>query len=385
MLNVKYQIAILGPGAPRFRSALKRRLRKRLKELGATLPSFVKFMDSAGVSRLDPKAPIVGVYFGGLRHSTADLNAIRLLASISAVVLPVVRNLSHFRKYVPVELHGINGAALDRGDPHLDGITNLLLENLGLLRRSRRLFISYRRTDASVAALQIRHELDGRGYDIFLDTHSVPKGDQFQEVLWQRLADSDIMLLLDSPGFLESRWTQEELAQSQAMTVGILQIIWPNHQPTRYSDLCERIYLSNNDFLGDALSPQTLERIAVAAERLRARSLAARHDNLVREFCDAAATVGARTKVQPERYVLARLRRGRRIAAIPAVGVLDALRYHDASRLIRTGNGAASEVLLIYDHRGLRPSWSKYLEWLDEFLPVKAVRVTAVAQRLLGR
>jgi hypothetical protein len=149
-----------------------------------------------------------------------------------------------------------------------------------------------------------------------------------------------------------------------------------------YSDLCERLYLTRGDFLATRLRPQALARIAVAVEQLRTRSVAARHDNLVREFCDAAATVGARTFVQPERYVSTRLRSGRRIAAIPAVGVPDALRYHEANLRFRRGGRVAFEAFLIYDHRGLRPSWIAFLEWLDQFLPVKAVRVTTVVEKL---
>ena len=107
-------------------------------------------------------------------------------------------------------------------DKRLDAITNLVLENLGLLRRTRRLFISYRRSNSSHEALQLRHELDARGYDVFLDTHSVPRGDDFQEVLWHRLADSDVVVMLDTPGFMTSRWTKEELAQAEAMTIGMI-------------------------------------------------------------------------------------------------------------------------------------------------------------------
>ena len=73
------------------------------------------------------------------------------------------------------------------------------------------------------------------------------------------------------------------------------------------------------------------------------------------------------------------------MAAIPAVGVPDALRYHEASQRFAKGDDLPSQVFLIYDHRGLRPSWSSFLNWLDEFLPVKAVRITKVAHWLKSR
>ena len=377
---MKYQVVIIGPGAKRYRALLEQRLRKRIRDLSPLLPNFLRFIGSARTTQVDPKAPVVGVYFGGRRKPVADVRAVQYLLGFSSVILPVVSDLSRFRDLVPRELHGINGVPRDHS--YLDAIINFVLENLGLLRRSRRLFVSYRRSDSSEAALQLRHELDARNYDIFLDTHSVMPGDQFQEVLWQRLVDSDVMLLLDSPGFLASRWTREELAQAQAMTVGILQIVWPHRTPVSYSDLCERMYLKDSDFTGRKLRAATLERIAAKAETLRARSLGARHDNLVREFCDAANRVGTRTIVQPGRYILATLPTRRRIAVVPSVGVLDAFRYHETSRRF-TGHGhRLSAALLVYDHRGLRPEWKDYLEWLDQFLPVKAIRITDVGLRL---
>lgn len=360
---------------------MKLLLKKRLRELSESLVSIVGFLNAAQTISRDPKVPLVALYCGDGQASATDMTAIGSLMTAASVVLPIVSDLKRFGAAVPAELGGINGAEWPKkGAPH--AIVNLVLENLGLLRRARRLFISYRRAESSEEALQLRHELDARGYDVFLDTHSVAKGDDFQEVLWQRLADSDVVVMLDTPGFMESRWTKEELAQAEAMTVGVVQVIWPGHVPAPYTDLCERTYLDQSDFRRTGLKPQTAQRIADIVERLRARSLAARHDNLVREFCDAASAVGIPAQVQPERFISAQLSSGTRIAAIPAVGVPDAFRYHEASRRFPGEEGVATLVFLVYDHRGLRPSWSGFLDWLDDFLPVKAVRITNIAGKL---
>lgn len=336
---------------------------------------------SAG-ARYDPKSPSVGVYFGGKHPADADLRLLERMTRAAVVVIPVVSNISKLSRLVPKELQPINGTDLRKSD--VSAIANTALENLHLLRQERRLFISYRRADSSAVALQLRHLFEACGYDAFLDTHSVSIGDRFQEVLWQRLVDSDLLLLLHTPEFLTSRWTKEELAQAEALTVGILQIVWPGHSPAPHTNLCERIYLNRSDFQGTSLKRDARAKIAAGVESLRARCLAARHNNLVREFCDAAATIGATTAVQPERYVVADLKNGRRIAAIPTVGVPDALRYHEASLRFPGGGKAVDEAVLIYDHRGLRPAWNTFLDWLDQFLPVKAIRVTMVAS-VLGK
>jgi TIR domain len=382
--DFKYLVAVLGPGAARHGPNLKRRLRMRLNELGVEVANAVGFADAKKMPRRIPKPPIVGVYFGGAAPSAADHAVVCDLKAAAAPILPVVADIAQYNSLVPQELHEINGLQLVPGAAGFDPVVNLVMENLGLLRRSRRLFISYRRTDASTEALQLRHELDARAFDAFLDTHSVPKGDKFQEVLWHRLADSDVALVLDTKGFLESRWTREELARAEAMTIGIIQVIWPDVVPAPFSELCERVYLEESNFEpggGLGFTAATTKSLADVTERLRARSLAARHENLVREFCEAASWAGTTATVQPDRFIKSRTRSGRAVTAIPAVGVPDAPGYHETH--LRFPRGAAgTEVWLVYDQRGLRPEWMKYLAFLDAHLPVKTMRITDVAKNL---
>jgi hypothetical protein len=379
--SVEYRIAIIGPDATSIATRLLDRVRKQLDSLGNGILTSLVVLNSFQTSRADSKHPIVGVYIGPGTPSPDDLSAIRHLQDLSAPILPIVTDVARFLLEVPDLLHAINGSSV-REDPSLDRAANVVLENLGLLRKNRRLFISYRRVESADAAIQLRHELDARGFDVFLDTHSVPKGDAFQEVLWQRLADSDVVVMLDSPGFIDSVWTREEVAQAHAMTIGILQIVWPGKSPAAYTDLCERLYLQEpQDIHSGRLDANALQAIGTAVERLRARSLAARHDNIVKEFCDAAAGIGIPATVQPYRYISVQTTAGE-IFAIPAVGVPDANRYHQASVML--ADRSAAGILLLYDQRGLRPAWCDFLRWLDDFLPVKAVPITSVAAKLSG-
>ncbi|MFO1036678.1 MAG: toll/interleukin-1 receptor domain-containing protein [Geminicoccaceae bacterium] len=320
----------------------------------------------------DTKAPTVALYFGrkGKVIDKAEVSQLRLE---SIAILPVVQRIEDFSESVPDELFEINGIATASLSSQLDEIVNLVLENLALLRRSRRLFISYKRSESAQVALQLRHELDLRGYDVFLDTHSVPKGDKFQEVLWQRLADSDVMILLDTPSFMASRWTREELAEAEAMNIGIVQLIWPGHTPSPYTDLCERMYLDLASFVNDNLTNEQAIEVAHTVEALRSRCLAARHQRLIREFCLVASSVGIKAEVQIDRHLTFKNAAGGDVAVIPAVGVPDAMLYHDISNKFIKNPG--SQALLLYDQRGLRPTWQAFLDWLDDFLPVKAMSI----------
>lgn len=84
------------------------------------------------------------------------------------------------------------------------------------MREKRLVFIRYRRDESRAVAEQLYHAFDQRAFDVFLDTHSVRGGSEFQSVLWDRMADADPLVLIDTPRALSSRWVREELARAQA-------------------------------------------------------------------------------------------------------------------------------------------------------------------------
>ena len=375
----KYQLVLLGARASTFRPKFVRRLNKRLDEIGSGIRRLMKIIDAAHVDERVSISPTVAVYFGD--DPTVDLAQLNDLVANAVPVLPVVSDLENFTASVPAAMHPINGMQLDPVNPDFGPLINLVLENLALLRRTRRLFLSYRRHESTPVAQQLRTAFDNIGYDAFLDTSSVPKGDEFQSVLWHRLLDSDVMVVLDTADFLGSQYTREEIAKASAMSVGMLQVLWPGVGRSPYSLLATPLQLTLADFDGEHLTSAAEARLISEVETLRARCLAARHTNLVGEFSAEATRVGATVTIQPQRYALAEIA-GRRIAAIPAVGVPDAQRYHEASRHFPAGGVGADEAVLIYDHRGMLPEWMTFLDWLDDFLPVKGLRVTDTAMRL---
>ena len=375
-----YQLIILGSGAAEFGARIEADLRARLRDIGDHLEDDLRVLRPAEVNSLTRTMPAVAVYFGG--DESADVDAVDELLRHSIPILPVVDDLKGYTSKTPSGLHGVNGMAIGTGTADLSALVSVVLENLSLLRRTRRLFLSYFRADSTPVAHQLRVAFDDAGYDAFLDTSSVPKGDDFQSVLTHRLLDSDVMVVLDTEHFLDSRWTQFELAEASAMGVGLLRVVWPGVDRVRKAELAEHVYLDGSHFVGDQLTADAVTMIASAAERLRARCIGARHTNLVEEFCDAAAQLGAKTAVQPGRYVLAQMPDGRRIAAIPAVGVPDARHYHEASARFPAGGDLADEAVLLYNDSGMLSSWRQFLDWLDDHLPVRGMRVTETATRL---
>ena len=274
----------------------------------------------------------------------------------------------------------------------LDRIASVLLEGLGLLRKSRRLFISYRRVETQGIAIQLYEQLDANGFDVFLDSHSIRPGEPFQDVLWHRLADTDVVVLLDSPGFLASRWTEEELARANSTNLQILQLIWPGSTLTSAAAFSKPFTLSDSDFevatdrLGATarLRGDCLNRVTIEVESLRARALAARHAYLVQEFFSEAVAAGHHPQVQPDRFILLETKAGNHYITVPTVGVPDAVRYQEVEDEMARHPKRHSDIILLYDERGIRDNWMKHLEWLDrQTLPVKSLQV-AKAHSWLG-
>jgi hypothetical protein len=348
-----YQIAIFatGPVTPHA-DILRTTIQKRFDELGIP-PAHLTFLDESAVATRDRKAPTVGVYFGFTGSPSTATPALSDLLGDATMIVPVVPDLTRFSEFVPAELKFLNGMTLRSEDPGLDHVASVLLEGLGLLRRSRRLFISYRRVEAQSVAIQLYELLDRHGFDVFLDSHSIRPGEPFQEVLWHRLADTDVIVLLDSPGFLSSRWTVAELAQANSTNIQILQMIWPGntlHPTAAFSipfTLKESDFLDKMQLLGmnARLEDSCLESVAAEVESLRARALAARHAYLVQEFCTEAHAAGFDPQVQPERCISIETKSGDHIVTVPAVGVPDAARYQEIEDNISHHPKAHREII----------------------------------------
>ena len=256
-----YQLVLLGGRRHEWGGMLVDAVLGRLRDIGPGLDRALVVLGPGDLSSVRATAPVVAAYLGG--DDNTDVSDLETLLAAAMPVIPVVDDLRDFRNKVPAVLRPINGIAVGMV-PDFTEVANLVLENLSLLRRSRKLFISYLRAEATVAAHQLRVAFDDGGYDAFLDTSSVPKGDDFQAVLWHRLLDSDVMVVLDTENFLGSRWTVRELAEASAMSVGMLRVVWPGVLPVRGAELAEHLHLEDWDFDGDRLTDAAVERIGRA-------------------------------------------------------------------------------------------------------------------------
>lgn len=356
-----------------------------IQELGLNPASVAVLNEKNFKTIYAPNSPTVALYFGSTTTNFLNLDLVEILINDASFIIPIVEDLSNFTKLVPKVLSTINGTKLNEVKD-IEGIVNNMLEGLSLLRVSRRLFISYRRNESSGVAIQLYERLEKSGFDVFLDTHSVRAGEVFQDELWHRMADTDVVVLLNTKGFLNSKWTKREVAKAGAMSIGIIQLVWPDHKAEDMSKLTVQIQLEKTDFVSrkfednnSKLAPTILDDIVTSVEALRARSLGARQDNLVTEFIKTAKSLNIPVDLQPEKFITLERSSGDELVVLPTVGVPHAFRYNQSEDLIKRIRTHKKTIpYLLYDHRNIRDNWLKHLAWLDSYLPLKSVKITEV-------
>jgi len=381
MINAKYQLIFLGDESS-FIGEIRAAFEKHLYELGLDLGKVEFVVEENFKSAYASNNPAFCLFFGDSIGSLKNLSELTHLKNDATIILPVVKNLQEFKKFVPEILWPVNGYQLAESND-VEPLVSCILEGLGLLRLSRRLFISYKRDESSSVAIQLFERFEKAGFDVFLDTHSIRPGETFQEELWHRLADTDIVVLLNTKGFLKSEWTTHELAQANSMSIGIMQLIWPNNIPERAAEISLPYKLVENDFgnnhFTDArsfLNDGSLDEIVNKAESLRARSLAARQDNIVTEFIKSADKFGIDITLQPEKFLTMKNTKGEELVIIPTVGVPQAFTYNQSEELVkRIKLKKTAAIYLLFDHRNIREKWLEHLAWLDTYLPIKTIKL----------
>lgn len=381
-----YELAILGSPSAAERAALERTLARCVSEVGLVFQKDVMLRDASNLTGRDPRAATAACYFITPTADPVDVEAIEALVRAAAPIIPTAAPLGDFAHAPPV-IAASNGLRRRDDDPGLESLAAAMLECVGLLRTQRRVFVSYRRIESRAAALQLHDSLGERGFDVFLDTHDIRPGLPFQEVLWHRLCDSDVLVMLDTPGYFESKWTSQEIGRARAKDIQVLRVIWPEHQPTRFTDIADTIYLERVDLEGGdgPLSQTVAAQVMHQVELLRSRSLAARHRLLRGKLASEAGKVGCEVEaVGPHHAIAVRLSGGARLWAYPVIGVPTAELLHDivrkSERLEPHGH-----VALIYDHVGLRPEWLSHLAWLESWIrDVRWIKVSEAAWAFAG-
>ena len=307
----------------------------------------------------DQQRSSAAVFFGGEEADSASLVS---LLRRGIPVIPVVSDLSCVSAEIPALLQPLNCLSYTNGGAKR--VATALLECVGLLPKQRRVFVSYRRDEAKEAALQMFDALSARHFDVFPDTHSIAPAEDFQTMLWHRLCDSDVLLMLDTPGYFDSRWTTAEFGRALAKGISVLRVGWPGASPSARLATASRAELEDEelDFNTGRVSDSAIARICLQLEEVRSKSHAVRTINLMSNLRIGVEAIGGEViGMGAGKGIHVRLPTDQLVVVYPTVGVPTSTTMHEASM-----NSPDQSVAILYDHVGLHPRWLDHIDWLEK-------------------
>ncbi len=377
-MEYKYQIVILG-SPEKLANEIIDLLFQRIRELKLQ-EKFYRVIYASQFDRdFEANQPTYALYFGSPTRKYEDIAIVERLISLGKIVLPIFYD--SFKNEIPKILENQNGLKWDHYQK--EKVVSLILESFGKLRNTRKVFISYKRDESSSVAIQLYEALEKNNFDVFLDTHSIKQGEPFQEELWHRMTDCDVIVLLNTPNFLKSEWCEKEIAEASVKRIGVLQLIWPDETLSPMAEVCFPYQLETDSFKSNIYGDKDLSRltddvvnnIIQKVESIRARNLAAREESLITEFLNLARKNGRRVNIQPERFITEELSETKRRIFIPSVGIPQSIDYNQSSELKREiKQYSVDEVFLIYDNIRIREKWLRHLDYLNTYLDVKTIK-----------
>jgi hypothetical protein len=369
-MKYKYQLIILGSKAPE-KIIIIASIIKKFSELNIT-KDFLKIIEASEIeTEYKGNQPSFALYFGDVNGNFNDIETTKILLRNGTMILPIFFN--EFSSDIPEIL--LNQNAIRYSKNEINRISNIVLESFELLRSTRKIFISYKRSESTAIAIQLFEALEACCFDVFLDTHSIQKGEPFQDELWHRMTDCDVIILLNTPKFLESHWCKEEFAEAGAKQIGIVQLVWPSHNLgsiENSSQISYPLQLNENNFIDGVYDDKGrfvedfLKELIQKVESVRARNLAARQDNLITEFINIAVKNGRKVILQPERFLTENLDNGEHIIYIPTIGIPQSTSCQSAEIRKELMGFKDVSIRLIYDDLRIRDNWLNHLDWLND-------------------
>ncbi len=265
-LTILYELAVLGSPSDAVIRDLERHVTEAIAPFGLRLGEEVAWHVRPSVFEPEQRKAAAAVFFGA---TDAPLVNVENLLRRGVPILPVASDITRVHEEIPAVLRPLNCLAYNVAGAQRT--TTSLLECAGLLPRQRRIFLSYRRDEARQAALQLFDALSARLFDVFLDTHGIAPGEDFQTMLWHRLCDSDVLVMLDTPNYFGSRWTSAEFGRALAKGISVLRVGWPDSSPSIRTGTASRAELVSDEIdpASGRLKDEAVTRICLQLEAVR--------------------------------------------------------------------------------------------------------------------
>ena len=322
----------------------------------------------------DDRTPQVVAYLasatGKASRAVNDVIHAALVGAVS--ILPVVGpdRPADVSGQLPDRIAHLN-AAIWEGDGA--GVATLLLEMLGLVERERKIFISYRRSETSVLAVQLHTELVQRRFDVFLDRFAVPPGVDFQRRLDEDLGDKAFVLLLESPDLRHSPWVRHEILYAHRRRIEILALTLPWTASTELVptiDPAFRLRLDGSDLLADGtLSQDSLASVLDRIELGHARALRRRREQILGSVTEKLQADGCSCRPVDDWCIVARGPSGRSGLFWVTPRRPEPRDFHSLSRhhnRVKTDSGFdCLRSSVVHEAGQLAPDHQDVLDWLS--------------------
>lgn len=373
-MGALYELALLGAPSDAQTRNLEAEVRRLIERFSLSFGTDVSWTVAPAPFEPSQRRASAAVFIGAVGVSEAGLMYLR---ERGVPIIPVYSRKGCFSTEIPPVLHAFSGMDYAADGPQR--IATALLECTGLLPHQRRVFISYRRDESREVALQLFDEFSRRLFDVFLDTHGIPPAEDFQALLWHRLCESDVLVMIDTPTYFEKRWTKAEFGRALAKKIRVLRIGWPGTSRSARTATADAVDLAPAEVdAAGRISAEAIERIAQQLEASRSESIAVRHLNLVSLLRLGLEEIGGQVQgVGLRKAVHVKLPDERTLMVYPTIGSPTSQTLHHAAE---SSTGTAPAI--VFDHVGLHASHLGHLEWLASKIPgVGLVKACEVAWR----
>lgn len=361
-----YQLLFIGNKFNEF-STISKLLKDKFEEL--SIPPESLLIELNDDSNIKGNQPVVVVVYNSSKTLSSELSGIiERQKTLANTILPLYS--ANFNAEIS-DLNLVKYNGLQYKSP--DYVVSIILEGFNLLRKRRSLFLSYRQHESRNIALQLYDYFSGRNFDVFLDTHSIPKGVDFQNNLFHRMMDCDAVILLDTSDFLGSPFCKEEFERAITHRIGILRVKWPDSSSLPAAGLTETFSLSENDFDKGVLKKSIIEDIDIKLESLRVRSLASRQDALTTEFVETARRKN-KDAIQIYPNVISVVNDTSSGLFIAAIGVPTSSTFQNIEELLKLYLEKDCNFTVLYDDLSILQSWINHIEWLCEHPKIQVLK-----------
>lgn len=297
----------------------------------------------------------------------------------AVVVFPIVPTLTGYRDQVPEVLYPLNGCEWGGADAAIR-IARILLEELGIEERQRKVFISHRREDGLYAAEQLHEVLAQHRFRPFVDRFEMPPGAEVQTRIADALEEYAFLLLLETPLAHESPWVFDEVDYALSHTMGLHIVRWPGDlKAVPATDGLPRQQLARSDIrdiMGyDALTEAALDSVLAAVEAQHARAMVRRRRYLLRSVEETAEGGGCNCAPLPGWRLLIEQGGGSDVVQVAArLPRVDDLYDLDLARMQVAGDRG----VVVHAARSLRDERKRLLAWATGERPLALVPETAI-------